>query len=305
VKKQGPAGLSLSAVMASQRAATSKVRTAIGAMAGLLRWRYLFWLPPTLSGIIIISPGYFMNALEKKIRKIIHRNYGARSRLKVYRRLGLVLLLNYANYIDRRLIIKEPYEQEQLAFFKASLQQGNFDLFVDVGANIGLYSLLAAGSGKVADILAFEPDLRNNYQFRANILLNDFVNLIQVRDVGLSNETGGVEFLQQQGSSTGKSRIGKTAPVTTKAKDYRKITIPISRFDDDFQYQGRHIFVKMDVEGHELLALQGMERLLAENSCLLQVEVFAENLAAVEELMTGQGYSKFQEIGDDRFFKNF
>ncbi len=249
--------------------------------------------------------GYFMTLLEKKIRKIIYRNYGGRSCLKVYKRLGLVLLLNYANYIDRRLIIKEPYEQEQLAFFNASLQQGGFDLFIDVGANIGLYSLLAAKTGKVADILAFEPDLRNNHQFRANILLNDFVNLIQVRDVGLSNETGGVEFLQQQGGSTGKSRIGKTAPSTTKDKDYRKITIPISRFDDDFHYQGRQIFVKMDVEGHELLALQGMERLLADNSCLLQVEVFAENLAAIEDFMAGHGYTRFQEMGDDRFFKNF
>lgn len=61
----------------------------------------------------------------------------------------------------------------------------------------------------------------------------------------------------------------------------------------------------MDVEGHELNALQGMQALLSNNSCLLQVEVFAENLAVIEELMMQQGYIKFQEIGDDRFFKNF
>lgn len=246
-----------------------------------------------------------MTRFEKKIRKIMYRNYGSRSCLKVYRRLGLVLLLNYANYIDRRLIIKEPYEERQLSHFDTALKQNNFDMFIDVGANIGLYSLLAANTGKVANILAFEPDKRNNYQFRANILLNNFVNLIDVHDVGLSNETGSVEFLQQQGSSTGKSRIGKTAPSSTKDKDYQKTIIPIARFDDDFHYEGRKIYIKMDVEGHELNALQGMQDLLTGNSCLLQVEVFAENLATIDEFMVQQGYTKFQEMGDDRFFKNF
>ncbi|MEN8257359.1 MAG: FkbM family methyltransferase [Thermodesulfobacteriota bacterium] len=246
-----------------------------------------------------------MTKFEKKIRKIIYRNYGARSSLKVYKRLGLVLLLNYANYIDRRLIIKEPYEERQLAHFVTALRQNNFDMFVDVGANIGLYSLLAAKIGKVTTILSFEPDQRNNYQFRANILLNDFVNLIEVHDVGLSNESGAVEFLQQRGSSTGKSRIEKTAPSSTKNKDYQKTTIHIARFDDEFHYEGQKIYIKMDVEGHELDALQGMQELLGENSCLLQVEVFAENLETIEGFMAPRGYTKFQEIGDDRFYKNF
>ncbi len=248
---------------------------------------------------------YFMIKFEKKIRKIIYRNYGTRSSLKVYKRLGLVLLLNYANYIDRRLIIKEPYEEHQLVHFTASLKKNDFDMFVDVGANIGLYSLLAAKTGKVAKILSFEPDLRNNYQFRANILLNNFVNLIEVHDIGLSDETGVVEFLQQQGSSTGKSRVEKTAPSATKGKDYQTTTIHIARFDDGFHYEGRKIYIKMDVEGHELNALQGMGKLLTGNNCLLQVEVFAENLAVIDDFMIQQGYIKFQEIGDDRFFKNF
>lgn len=246
-----------------------------------------------------------MTKFEKKIRKIIYRNYGTRSSLKVYKRLGLVLLLNYANYIDRRLIIKEPYEECQLDHFTTVLGKNNFDMFVDVGANIGLYSLLAAKTGRVANIVSFEPDLRNNYQFRANILLNNFVNLIEVHDVGLSNETGVIEFLQQQGSSTGKSRIEKTAPASTKDNDYQKTTIRIARFDDDFHYAGRKIYIKMDVEGHERDALNGMQELLKNNSCLLQVEVFAENLTIIEEFMAQQGYTKFQEMGDDRFFKNF
>lgn len=246
-----------------------------------------------------------MTKFEKKIRKIIYRNYRNRSCLKVYKRLGLVLLLNYANYIDRRLIIKEPYEERQLRHFDTALKQNNFDMFIDVGANIGLYSLLAAKSERVARILSFEPDLRNNYQFRANILLNNFVNLIEVYDSGLSNETGSVEFLQQQGSSTGKSRIGKTAPSSTKNKDYQKTTIHITRFDDDFFHERQKIYIKMDVEGHELNALEGMQNLLLGNSCLLQVEVFSENLATIEGFMAQQGYTKFQEMGDDRFFKNF
>ncbi len=245
-----------------------------------------------------------MNKFEKKIRKIFYRNYRKRSCLKVYKRLDLILLLNYANYIDRRLIIKEPYEESQLAHFCTAIKQDNFDLFVDVGANIGLYSLLAAKTGRV-EILAFEPDLRNNYQFKANTLLNNYVDRIKIHSVGLSKEKGVVEFLQQQGSSTGKSRIEKTAPVSTKDKDYQKTTIHTARFDDDFHYESRKIYIKMDVEGHEFNALQGMKELLAGNNCLLQVEVFHENLKNIEEFMAQLGYVKFQEMDDDRFFKNF
>jgi hypothetical protein len=46
--------------------------------------------------------------MNKTLRKLLYRNYWRRDRYRVYRRIGLDLLLNYANYIDRQLIIREP-----------------------------------------------------------------------------------------------------------------------------------------------------------------------------------------------------
>ena len=56
-----------------------------------------------------------LSRLPRKLRKLIYRNYRRRDRFRLYDRLGLRLLLNYANYVDRQLIIHEPYETAQLA----------------------------------------------------------------------------------------------------------------------------------------------------------------------------------------------
>jgi len=243
--------------------------------------------------------------IERKIRKIIYRNYFKRDQFKVYNRLGLNLLLNYANYIDRHLIIKQPYEKEQLKHLDEILNSNKFDLFLDIGANIGLYSLIAAKSGKIQKIFAFEPDLRNNFQFKSNIVINRFINVIKVFDYGLSNKEATVSFLQQNGTSTGQSRVKATSPVSTDTSRYKSTEINVKKFDNEFSnFQKQKVFIKIDVEGHELSVLEGMKNFLINNRCTLQIEIFDENLMKVEKILSELNYSKKIEFGADRIFKN-
>ena len=246
-----------------------------------------------------------MVTLGRKIRQLAYRNYGKRDQFKIYYRIGLKLLLNYSNHIDRYLIIKEPYESEQLDHFVNILANENFDLFVDVGANIGIYSLLAANTDEIKNIIAFEPDIRNNYQFKTNILLNNFFKKIIVYDYGLSNENTEVKFLREKGQSTGRSRIEATAPASTKTNRFEKTTIKVAIFDSEFDFSGCKVFIKMDVEGHELNAIKGMNEFLVKNECIFQVEVFEENMADVEIYMDKFGYHKIREFGEDRIFVNY
>jgi len=246
-----------------------------------------------------------MVTLGRKIRQLTYRNYGKRDQFKIYYRIGLKLLLNYSNHIDRYLIIKEPYESEQLDHFINILTTENFDLFVDVGANIGLYSLLAANTGEIENIIAFEPDIRNNYQFKTNILLNNFFKKIKVYDYGLSNENTEVNFLSEKGRSTGHSRIEITAPTSTKTDRFEKTIIKVAKFDSKFDFNSCKVFIKMDVEGHELNAIKGMKEFLKKNKCIFQVEVFEENMANVKSYMDRLGYHKIREFGEDRIFINY
>lgn len=69
------------------------------------------------------------------------------------------------------------YEKPLTLFFTKVLQSG--DCFIDVGANVGYFSLVASVlTGKEGLILAFEPERHNFKRLQANIALNEFDNII-------------------------------------------------------------------------------------------------------------------------------
>jgi FkbM family methyltransferase len=119
-------------------------------------------------------------------------------------------------------------------------------VFYDVGANVGFYSLLASslvGQGKV---FAFEPVPRNIAYLRKHIELNRIAN-VEVLGVALSDANGSARFeIEQTGFMGHLSRDGgisvPTATLDSLVKD-GKVLPPD--------------YIKMDIEGAELLALRG------------------------------------------------
>ncbi len=245
-----------------------------------------------------------MTRTGRKLRRLIFGNHIVRDRFSLYRRLGLRLLLNYVNHIDRKLIVYEPYERDELAHFREALNRERIDVFLDIGANIGIYSLLAARAPRVGEILSFEPDPPNYCQLNANVLLNRYTGKIAVYRYGLSDINGEIGFLQERGGSTGKSRVEDTSPSSTKMERYQRTTVRVRRFDDHFHYLNRQAFVKIDVEGHELRVLEGMRTFLGTNRCMVQVELFEENYDPFFRSISGLGYKKTLEFGDNRIFVN-
>lgn len=248
--------------------------------------------------------GNIDQAVYSLLYKVIYINKGMRDKFGLFNRLGLRLMLNYSNRVDRRLIIKKPYEPDALRHFEESIRAEAFDLVLDIGANIGLYSLLAAKNG-CKSIIAFEPHDRNDYQLKANVLLNNFIGLIEVHDYGLSDADGIVSFLKETGRNTGSSRIEATAPAETIMERYEKGSVKVRRFDDHFTYNGCKAFVKIDVEGHELNVVKGMKNFLTANKCLVQAEVFEDSLVEFHRYLIELGYRLRHEFEDDRVFANY
>jgi FkbM family methyltransferase len=211
----------------------------------------------------------------------------------VARRRGALLLLDCRNYVDRELAFYGDYEREQTAFLLAAMRRHGCDLFIDVGANIGFYSVLAGNTG--ANVIAFEPDPRSLPQFSANVAMNGLSHLVELRAVALSDRAGEVAFSPAAATSTGQSRLCEKGAATVTAQ----------RLDDALQIAGRLVFLKIDIEGHELAALAGMTRLLATNRCFLQVESFGDRAADLVCTMTSLGYRLLRNIGDDHYFANF
>lgn len=237
------------------------------------------------------------------IRKRLHRLLWPRYQL--VRRQGVRLLLDNRNWIDTRLLIGQSYEDEQIRSCARLVRENDIEVFCDIGANIGLYSLMINHLAAPSETHAFEPVRRNFNQLCGNLFVNELNDRVIPHRLALS-DTSGETRIHVDPTSTGVSRLS-LEDGSRKADSFsHQETIRIARLDELFSWQGHRVLMKIDVEGHELAALRGMQNLLANNAVILQVEAFAgeaaESLAA---FMQEAGYSPLANPGGDYRFANF
>jgi FkbM family methyltransferase len=136
--------------------------------------------------------------------------------------------------------------------------------FLDLGANIGAYSLLMASKGHRC--IAFEAAPENAYLLRKSAALNDFN--IEVCEKAVSGHTGVIKFLSlnQFGFVITDVMDGHTVQEGYGNQIYE---VPCVALDDligsTFSDSEKIGFIKMDIEGSEVVALKGMRELLAKN----------------------------------------
>lgn len=214
---------------------------------------------------------------------------------KIVRRHGILLLLNYRNYVDRDLLFYGHYERDQIDAVTSAMLRHGCDIFLDIGANIGLYSLVTATRRLAGEVIAFEPDTRSLRALQANLLINGIADVVEVRPIALSDHDGVVRFTPDPGTSSCQSRVSADGAVT----------VSCAKLDTQLPIAGKRLFLKMDIEGHELSALDGMRHVLECNRCFLQIESFGPNPPALEELMRQLGYQRRGQIGYDHYYANF
>ncbi len=211
---------------------------------------------------------------------------------------GLRWLLNRQNRVDRKVICG-GYEREQYGYLAEKMKERGCDIFLDIGANFGLYAVQVAASGLAHQVQAFEPDPRNHAQLQANVYLNRLAARISCHAVALSDRAGTVTFELYPQKSTGQSRV-QMAP--SQEVGVEAISVTAARLDDTLPAQGQRVFMKIDVEGHEKEMLQGAMRTLRDNDCFLQIEAWPGKEAALEEQMRGMGYRRVNVINQDHYY---
>ena len=216
---------------------------------------------------------------------------------KIKKRYGLNLLLNYNNHVDRRIALNDGYENEQFSYFFSHISKG-CDVFLDIGACFGIYALRVAKLGAAKEIHAFEPDPRNFAQMQTEIYLNNFTGVIKAHEMAMSDKDGSIQFELATDNKTGHSKVSTEVNASAKL-----VTVPCKTLDTFLSYTGKKIFIKMDVEDHELACLHGATQTLKNNDCFLQVEVKTNsNEGSVVEFMATQGYKNINHINDDYYF---
>jgi len=147
------------------------------------------------------------------------------------------------------------FEENEIAFLNAFLSPGN--IFWDVGANFGLYTLLSSRRiGNSGHILAIEPDPRNYTRLCVNLALNGLWR-VKTRRLALGDRNAPcVEFIScSQGAYSGL----KVGDVPGSIRHVRVRQTTLDTLAEKLGWPDVNL-MKMDVEGAELLVLKGGER---------------------------------------------
>jgi len=147
-------------------------------------------------------------------------------------------------------------------------------LLVDVGANMGYFSLLWAGTNPTGRVVAVEASPRNIGLLRNNVKQNRLEDRITVIPHAAGDHAGSITFDAGPAEQTGWGGISRGPSANT-------ITVPMVRIDEELR--GTDIEVlKIDVEGSDTLVLLGCEGLLKERR--IRTIYFEQNRHRMEQL---------------------
>ena len=129
------------------------------------------------------------------------------------------------------------------------------DLFADVGANIGAYTVLASGVVGARSI-AFEPSPVTFARLAANVRLNNVESKVKVANVAVGRAAGTLEFT---------CRLGTENCVATDQSPAARVRVPVVTLDETLK-DSTPKMMKVDVEGFETEVFAGGTRLLSQQN---------------------------------------
>jgi FkbM family methyltransferase len=224
-------------------------------------------------------------------------------RYLIERRQGLTLLIDRTNAVDQELHVSGAWEPQTVAhlFSLVSAERQHCPkgaVFLDVGAHWGFYTLLAHKKGWFERIVAVEPDPTNYAQLQANLFLNDASTAIEALRLAASDRAA-TFGLRVDSRNRGGSRL-------VESED-NIATCQAVRLDTVLDFAGRLLVAKIDVEGHEEPAIEGLLAVLARNHCVLQIEIWdlpddPRRAYRITEQLARLGIRHIDTVDRDHFF---
>jgi FkbM family methyltransferase len=151
------------------------------------------------------------------------------------------------------LAIHGVYEPLSTDLVRAEIRPGN--VVIDIGANIGYYTLIfAKGVGPAGRVVAFEPEPGNFALLEENVAGNGYRN-VTLAQLAVSDRTGSAR-LYLDADNAGDCRM-------YDSRDRRpSVEVETVRLDEHLAWLDRIDLIKMDIQGAEPAALRGMRGLL-------------------------------------------
>jgi FkbM family methyltransferase len=233
----------------------------------------------------------FRRRFYSPYNKIVHRG-----RYFICRYFGADFLVRSANVGGLEISAKIA-EHAELTNFTRSAAALKPDIFIDIGANLGLYTCIVMRNRLAPRAILFEPDRRNRVHLQANLLINDLLDAdVQIHAVALGAEPGRLRLVPGPERDIGLSQIVGTGMASDGYE------VDVVRFDDLVALTGRTLAVKIDVERYERKVLAGMARTLRDNRGMVQIEVLEERDETVR-LMAAAGFKLAQDFRPNLVFR--
>ena len=198
--------------------------------------------------------------------------------------------------IERKTYFIREYEKKRMEQLHLFSKTNNSEILIDIGANIGFYSILS--SDRFKQIYSFEPNERNFKVLKKNIENNKLKN-IQILNFGLGENE---EVLI--GNSNTKGELFQTSGFAINKDNKKGERVLVKRGDDVLHFQNNTLTIKIDVEGFEFFVLKGLKNTLVNNRCILQIEIWEKNIDEVHRFLKSLCYNMINSIDGDTYFSN-
>ena len=223
----------------------------------------------------------------------------------------IFLKINIKDPIDKEIFFKNSYEEKQIQFLSNNIKNYKKAIFIDIGANKGIYSLLLAKEFGKLKTYSFEPVTKTFNEFVYNINLNNLKQNIKTFNFGISNTYGSKRmialkrknYIQSGGYSF---NINNKKIYKDNIIEYYKTKIG----DRTIKFKKKNLFIKIDVEGYEEKVLKGLNKVMKNNKIFIQIEIFNKNFNLIDELLKKNNFYLIHKIEHNRscsdyFYKNF
>lgn len=201
---------------------------------------------------------------------------------------GLTFELHAEDWIQENLFLLGEYEKAELKLLTSILNEDS--VFIDIGANIGLHTLIASKKiNSQGKIISFEPYTTNFKQLITNLELNKAKNICLVKKAVSNQEGSAMMYYNTASKSLGMATLS-TIPYDNKEEVE---TIQLDAFVAENKVDGVDI-IKLDVEGEEYNALLGMRNTLNQFKPNLLIEILdSKELERVLSLLSNYGYKLY------------
>ncbi|MBC8756381.1 FkbM family methyltransferase [Kordia sp. YSTF-M3] len=234
-----------------------------------------YFLAPLLPSKIKIHP-------SGKMKVSIDKNHGS-----------FILKTNQTSYISREIFWEGALNFEYSPIFIGLIKK--MKLFIDIGSNIGYYSILGSKVNPELITYAFEPSRGANFYLSENVKLNNLSNRIFVESSALMDASGEIDFYEIRNKKypsiynlSGEHNIGtKTYKLSQKTK-VKATTLDAYFSDNNINALN---LIKLDTEGAEAYILKGAHEVIKQHQPIIICELLFNKIEKeLEMIMLAHAY---------------